>query len=146
LGEGIDTVRVGCTVAGDGVVGCHSGVDLWVIGADVCPGAGDLVCHLVVVLSAIKADDCPEAGDLVCHEAVDLWTIGADGCPENGDLVCHWGVDFWFIKADNMSSLGGVLAGAMLSAFGLWLRGMLLSVVHSIPSNLKVFGRGHRWR
>ncbi len=45
-----------------------------------------------------------------------------------------------------MSSLGGVLAGAMLSVVGLWLRGMSLYVVHSILSNLKVFGRGCHWR
>ncbi len=72
MGEGIDTIGVGCTVAGVGVVGCHLGVDLWVIGADGCPGAEDLVYHSVFVLLAIKADGCPEAGDLVCHETVDL--------------------------------------------------------------------------
>jgi hypothetical protein len=106
LGEGIDTIGVGCAVAGVGVVGCHSDEDLCVIGADGCPRAGDLVCHLVVVLSSIKVDGCPKAGDLVCHKAVDLLTIRADGCPKAGDLDYHWGVDFWFIKADKMSSLG----------------------------------------
>ncbi len=67
----------------------------------------------------IKADGCPKAGELVCHKAVDTLTIRADGCLEAGDLDCHWGVDFWFIKADETSSLGCVLALAMLSAVSL---------------------------
>ncbi len=67
MGEWIDTIGVGCTVAEVGVAGCHSGVVLWVIGTDGFPGAGDLVCHLVVVLSAIKANGCPKAADLVCR-------------------------------------------------------------------------------
>ncbi len=72
-----------------------------------------------MVLSSIKVDGCPKAGDLVCHKAVDLLTIRADGRPKAGDLDCHWGVYFEFIKADTTSSLGGALAGAMLSAIGL---------------------------
>ncbi len=146
MGEGIDAIGVGCIVAGGGFVGCPKAEHLWVIRADGCPGAGDLVCHSVVVLLAIKADGCPEAEDLICYKAVDLLTIRADSCPEAGDLVCHWGLDFWFIKVDETSSSGGILAGAMLSAIGLWLRGISLSVVYSIPLNSKVFGRGHHWK
>ncbi len=110
-------------------------------------GAGIALCHLVVDFSAIRADGCPEAGDLVCHLVVDLLAIKADGCPKAGDLVCHSVVGLCFIGADEeTSSSGGILAVAMLVAVGAWSGGMLLLVVHSIPSNSKVLGGWRHWR